>query len=762
MSSAVSDLSLEHRVALMSPEERAEFLADVDLEELEYDWHYNGRPSQMLPILPEDGDINWSVALALAGRGFGKTLMGAQWIRETDASWRAMGEDTAHLRVALLGRTSADVRDTMLEGPSGLLSVYPPSVRDRVIWTPSRRRVELPNGGVVLCFSAEEPAQLRGPGFHRAWCLAEGTRIRTAGGELPIEQIEAGDRVWTRDGLRPVLAAGFTGVKQLITLRTSDGRELRGSGDHRIWTQHGWTFMRDVVPSDIVYAWTTRLQDPQRFLSGTASSGTETPRMATTATPVGARSCTSPSGSPQMAESPTGLRFITETTTEATISSTTLLRDQSRTTAPTMPKNGSSMTRPGPSRFSPKPPEHARTPSGRIASPTPWSAETAASVSSPSACEPSTARLGALQPLAVVAVEKTWGWTRTYDLAVAGTSEYFAEGLLVHNCDELATYKQVRTPDDDATAWENLRIAVRLGKHPQILATTTPKRVPVLRQILAQAAREPEKYLLRRGRTYDNKYLSAGYLDVLTSLYGGTGLGRQELEGEMLDDVAGAMTSEAIIERNRVTHLPPNIPWIKLISIDPSVAERPNDECGIMVIYISRTWPVLHRHAFVVDDLSLRAAPNVWADVAIRAAHEHQATIIAETNQGANLVFQMLRQAADHAHLEMPPMKEVWSTKAKAVRAEPVGGAYAINRIHHVNVLAEYESQATTWTTNDGYSPDRMDAAVQGIASGLFPEALTQAGGMGPVNILNAARTHIPISRYAARDRRISSRGLYG
>lgn len=498
MSSAVSDLSLEHRVALMSPEERLEFLADVDLEDLEYDWHYNGRPSQMLPILPEDGPIDWSVALALAGRGFGKTLMGAQWIRETDASWRAMGEDTAHLRVALLGRTSADVRDTMLEGPSGLLSVYPPSVRDRVLWTPSRRRVELPNGGVVLCFSAEEPAQLRGPGFHRAWC------------------------------------------------------------------------------------------------------------------------------------------------------------------------------------------------------------------------------------------------------------------------DELATYKQVRTPDDDATAWENLRIAVRLGKHPQILATTTPKRVPVLRQILAQAAREPEKYLLRRGRTYDNKYLSAGYLDVLTSLYGGTGLGRQELEGEMLDDVAGAMTSEAIIERNRVTKLPPNIPWIKLISVDPSVAERPNDECGIMVIYISRTWPVLHRHAFVVDDLSLRAAPNVWGDVVVRAAHEHQATIIAETNQGANLVFQMLRQAADHAKLEMPPMKEVWSTKAKAVRAEPVGGAYAINRVHHVNVLAEYESQATTWTTNDGYSPDRMDAAVQGIASGLFPEALTSAGGMGPVSIINAAREHIPISRYVSRDRRINSRGLYG
>lgn len=385
----------------------------------------------------------------------------------------------------------------MLEGPSGLLNVYPPSVRDRVVWTPSRRRVELPNGGVCLAFSSEEPAQLRGPAFHRGWC------------------------------------------------------------------------------------------------------------------------------------------------------------------------------------------------------------------------------------------------------------------------DELASFKQIRSPDDDATAWENLRIAVRLGAHPQILATTTPKRVPVLRQILAQASREPRKYLMRRGRTFDNKYLSSGYLDVMTSLYGGTSLGRQELEGEMLDDVAGAMTSEAIIEANRVQQLPPNIPWIKLVSIDPSVAERPNDECGIMVIYISRTWPVLHRHAFIVDDLSVRASPTVWSEIAVRAAYEHQATIIAETNQGANLVFQMLRQSADHANLPMPAMKEVWSTKAKAVRAEPVGGAYARNRVHHVGVFADYETQATTWTVNDGYSPDRMDSAVQGLASGLFPEALTTAGGLGTVSVLSAARQHLPLTRYGINDRRIDSRGLY-
>lgn len=483
-----TDLSQEHRVALLPPAERAAVLEGVDFDDLAYDWLWNGRPSQILPIGDEPGG-DFAVALALAGRGWGKSLTGSQWIRATDAAWSTLGEDTSHLRIALLGRTSADVRDTMLEGPSGLLNVYPPSVRDRVIWTPSRRRVELPGGGVCIAFSAEEPAQLRGPAFHR--------------------------------------------------------------------------------------------------------------------------------------------------------------------------------------------------------------------------------------------------------------------GL----CDELATFKQVRSPDDDATAWENLRIAVRLGSKPQILATTTPKRVPVLRQILAEAAKTPGKYLIRRGRTYDNKYLSEGYLQVLTALYGGTSLGRQELEGEMLDDVAGAMTSEAVIEAHRVKALPPNIPWIKLVSVDPSVAERPQDECGIVVIYISRTWPVLHRHAFIVDDLSVRASPTVWAERAVRAAHEHQATIIVETNQGANLVFQMLRMMSDRLGLPMPPMKEVWATKAKAVRAEPVGGAYQQGRCHHLNVLADLESQATTWTTNDGYSPDRLDALVQGVASGLFPEALTQ-GSLGSATLHTLAQQHIPIVRQTALARR--------
>ena len=481
-----ADLSLEQRVALLPPEERERVLEGVDFDALEWDWSWNGRPSQILPVGPAE---RWTLALALAGRGFGKTLMGSQWIRQMDAIWPTLGRDTSRMRVALLGRTSADVRDVMLEGPSGLLNIWPPSLRDRVHWYPSRRRLDLPNGSMCTVFSSEEPAQLRGPQVHIAWA------------------------------------------------------------------------------------------------------------------------------------------------------------------------------------------------------------------------------------------------------------------------DEIATYKQVRSMDDDATAWENLRIATRLGKVPQVLATTTPKRVPLLRTLLGEYDKNPGKIIIRRGRTRDNKYLSHAYLDVLEGLYGGTALGRQELEGEMLDDVVGAMTSEAIIDRYRIKRLPPNMPWIKVVSVDPTVAERPHDECGIVVLYITATWPVLHRHAVVVDDLSGRYSPTEWGTLALKAAAEHGATVIAETNQGGNLVFQMLRQAATSTGLPMPPIREVWSSKNKAVRAEPVSGAYARGRVHHLNVLADLESQETSWVYGDsGYSPDRMDAAVQGLAAGLFPEAA--ANGMpGSTQLHTVAKEHLAISSPLGRPR---------
>lgn len=150
--------SLAESLASLPEAEREAILAglsDADLGELEYDWKFWGRPEQFAP----PGD--WANWLALAGRGFGKTRLGAEFVREEVASGRAT-------RIALIAETAADARDVMVEGPSGILACHPPALRPD--YEPSKRRLTWPNGTVATLFNAVEPDQLRGPQFDLAWC----------------------------------------------------------------------------------------------------------------------------------------------------------------------------------------------------------------------------------------------------------------------------------------------------------------------------------------------------------------------------------------------------------------------------------------------------------------------------------------------------------------------------------------------------------------------------------------------------------------
>jgi phage terminase large subunit-like protein len=122
---------------------------------IKYDWPYRARPEQ----LPPPGD--WRVWLLLAGRGFGKTRTGAEFVRAR------VGARTAR-RIALVAPTAADARDVMVEGESGLLAIAPPA--DRPLYEPSKWRLTLPNGAVATLFSADEPERLRGPQHDFAWC----------------------------------------------------------------------------------------------------------------------------------------------------------------------------------------------------------------------------------------------------------------------------------------------------------------------------------------------------------------------------------------------------------------------------------------------------------------------------------------------------------------------------------------------------------------------------------------------------------------
>lgn len=135
--------------------QRIASLTDDEIKTLNYDWSFWARPNQLAPA------GNWRHWLILAGRGWGKTRTGAQWTQDRAFKGEAK-------RIALVGKTSADVRDVMIEGDSGLLSIAPNGFRPEYI--PSKRKLVWPNGAQAFTYSADEPDQLRGPQFDAAWC----------------------------------------------------------------------------------------------------------------------------------------------------------------------------------------------------------------------------------------------------------------------------------------------------------------------------------------------------------------------------------------------------------------------------------------------------------------------------------------------------------------------------------------------------------------------------------------------------------------
>ena len=152
-----SELSLEARVAAMPPELREQILAELDPLSLMFSIDYRPRPSQLRAVKSRA-----RIVLVNAGRGYGKTLTGSEWVREN------VRLDLPPTRGFLAARTAADVRDTLIQGETGLLNIFPPSERPR--WIPSQRLVEFANGSTALCLSAKEPDQARGPQAHWALC----------------------------------------------------------------------------------------------------------------------------------------------------------------------------------------------------------------------------------------------------------------------------------------------------------------------------------------------------------------------------------------------------------------------------------------------------------------------------------------------------------------------------------------------------------------------------------------------------------------
>lgn len=261
-------------------------------------------------------------------------------------------------------------------------------------------------------------------------------------------------------------------------------------------------------------------------------------------------------------------------------------------------------------------------------------------------------------------------------------------------CDELAAWRF-------ETAFDNLLMGLRLGHDPRLAISTTPRPVPLIRRLLNDAT-----CTITRGTTYENAAnLAPAFLDAILSRYSGTQLGRQEIEGQLLEVVEGALWKREWIDDHRVSSVPDLLRVV--VSIDPAVtATTTSDETGIVAAGAAIIDGVLH--GYILDDLSLKASPDNWARQAVAGYHKHEADrIIAEVNNGGDLVEHTIRTVENGV-----PITSVRASRGKATRAEPITALYEQGRVHHVGVFGPLEDQMCGWTPDSHDSPDRIDALV--------------------------------------------------
>jgi phage terminase large subunit-like protein len=268
-------------------------------------------------------------------------------------------------------------------------------------------------------------------------------------------------------------------------------------------------------------------------------------------------------------------------------------------------------------------------------------------------------------------------------------------------CDEIAKWDNSGGRAEDS--WNNLVLGLRLGESPRALATTTPRAVPLLQRLL-----DEEDVAVTRGRTQDNAYnLPSRFMSDMRRSFGRSALARQELDGELLTDIEGALWTRGLIEAARES-VASSEPVRTVIGVDPP-ASAGGDACGIVVVQLGADGVARVRE----DATILRASPEKWARaVADTAARWRPDRVVAEANQGGAMVESVLRAA----ELTLP-IRLVHASVGKVARAEPVAALYEVGRVRHVGAFPALEDQLCGLIAGGGYqgpgrSPDRADALV--------------------------------------------------
>lgn len=263
--------------------------------------------------------------------------------------------------------------------------------------------------------------------------------------------------------------------------------------------------------------------------------------------------------------------------------------------------------------------------------------------------------------------------------------------------DELCAWRYMKEAFDVA------KFAMRLGSNPMGIITTTPKPIQFIRDLVKQ-----RNVTVTRGSLYENKgNLSSQFIEEVKQQYEGTRLAQQEIYGEILDDLEGALWRPSQIEELRVDKAPMKAHRQRIvIGVDPAVTSNERSDCtGIMVCMVSSH----DKHAYVLEDASIVGTPSQWAHRVVEMYSKWEADcIVAEVNQGGDLVESNMRAIESTL-----PIKQVRATKGKILRAEPIAALYEQFRVHHVGTFPQLEEEMVCYTgLATEKSPDRLDALV--------------------------------------------------
>lgn len=262
--------------------------------------------------------------------------------------------------------------------------------------------------------------------------------------------------------------------------------------------------------------------------------------------------------------------------------------------------------------------------------------------------------------------------------------------------DELAKFRYARE------TWTQLQLGLRLGDDPRNVVTTTPRPIALLRDLTKR-----ENVHVTRGSTFDNAAnLAAPFVAEIRARYEGTRVGRQEIDGLILDEVPGALWTRAMVEE-AFTHAPPEMVRV-VVAVDPATTSgEDSDQTGIVVVGKGTDG-----RAYVLADRSCRMSPDGWARRVVAAYEEFGADrVVAETNQGGEMVERVIRTVAPRI-----PYRRVHASRGKRTRAEPVAALYEQRRVGHVPGFFELEDEMTRFLPegSDAHD-DRVDALVYAL-----------------------------------------------